>query len=116
MDPGVVAVEVFRVLRGRKIFVNKNRRRFPGIHLLTNLVPVRVAALGKYEDDRTAIVCEIGLTSGSIGSDIRLVSLVHGVERVIGRAAVIFLGLVVHQRDMESSFAGYVLQQGIAAV
>ena len=50
MHPGVIAIEIFYILRRRFIFVNQNRRMFPLIQRITDPVPIGVAALGKNEN------------------------------------------------------------------
>src|ERR1700746_3580886 len=70
MYPRVVAVKVLLVLLGRVILINQNRRVLPLVHRFADSAPVCVATFGKNENDRTTLVGNVRLMSGSIGPDV----------------------------------------------
>src|SRR5215470_4715157 len=97
VHPRVAAIESGCILRRRIVFVEQDGTRFPLIHRLTNLIPVGIPPLWKYEDDRTSFIQQVSISSHSAWTDVLLVCDVHGFECILGGMAVVFLGLVIHE-------------------
>src|SRR5437763_4373889 len=116
MHPRVVAVEHVLVLWRRMVLVNQYRRLVPVTDRLAQASPVGTPALGKYEDDWMSLVADVSIAGGRGRADVLLVRLLERLECIVGGAAVVFFGLVVHQGDVEVGLTCNLLQQGIAAI
>src|SRR6266566_927933 len=75
-----------------------------------------MAAFGKNEDHRPALIIQICTARGSSGSNVSAISLIKSIERIFGGVTVVFLGFVVHQRKVEMILTCYLLQERVAAI
>ena len=81
MHPRVAAFKRSSILRWRVVLVKDDGRRFPAIHHLANLVPIGIAPLWKYEDDRAPFIQEVSIATHCSWTDVLFVSNVHGVRK-----------------------------------
>src|SRR5258708_17297395 len=84
LNPGIRSREVIRLIVGRLILIDQQRWRLPTIAMLANEVPIHVSALGKDEEQRTAVVGEIGLPVRRRGAEVRPVGFVERSNCVVG--------------------------------
>ena len=75
-----------------------------------------MAALGENEDHRAALIIQICIARGCTGSNVSAISLIKSIERIFGGVTVVFLGFVVHQRNVEMILTCGLLQERIAAI
>src|SRR5438094_9204141 len=75
-----------------------------------------MAAFGKNEDHRPALIIQICTARGSAGSNVSAISLMKSIERILGGVTVVFRGFVVHQRKVEMILTCYLLQERVAAI
>src|SRR5437879_12085508 len=79
-------------------------------------MPVGVATFGEDENEGPSLVEQVGFTSRRIGTNVMLVSLVEGLQGILRRMSVVFLGFVVHEGDVEIFLGGDPLHDGVTSV
>src|SRR2546430_15352666 len=82
MYPGVETVKGPRILGGRLIFVNQQRRRFPTIYLLMHPTPIGVAAFWKDKDHGPSLISKVSLTIRCVRPDVSAVGFVHRLQSI----------------------------------
>src|SRR6185369_2813368 len=116
MNPCILTIEILRILGRRIVLIDEPGRCVPRVYRLPNLVPIRVPALGKNENHGPPLIQQISIAGRSRGTDIALVRLIEGLQRIFCGVAVIFFRFVVHQSYLELRLTRDLLHDGVTAI